>query len=73
MNQSGSGPAVTFDWRDIWLNAHLLDVVARRGLHHINEIERDWQQRRRSAGYDGRLRPMLEQALKQCERERSDG
>ena len=45
--------------------------TTRRGLHHINEIEREWQERWRQAGCPGQLRPMLEDALKQ--RERADG
>ena len=46
--------------------------ATRRGLHHIKEIEREWQERWRNAGYDGQLRPMLEEALKQRERERAE-
>jgi DNA-binding MarR family transcriptional regulator len=46
--------------------------ATRRGLHHIKEIEREWQERWRNAGYDGQLRPMLEGALKQRERERAE-
>jgi DNA-binding MarR family transcriptional regulator len=45
--------------------------TTRRALHHIHEIEREWQERWRQAGYPGHLRPMLEDALKQ--RERADG
>ena len=45
--------------------------TTRRGLHHINEIEREWQERWDHAGCPGQLRPMLEDALKQ--RERADG
>jgi DNA-binding MarR family transcriptional regulator len=47
--------------------------TTRRGLHHVHEIEREWQERWRKAGYDGQLRPMLEDALRQHERERADG
>jgi DNA-binding MarR family transcriptional regulator len=46
--------------------------ATRRGLHHIKEIEREWQERWRNAGYDGQLRPMLEGALNQRERERAE-
>jgi DNA-binding MarR family transcriptional regulator len=42
--------------------------ITRRGLHHINEIEADWQERWRAAGYEGTLRHVLEQALKDAER-----
>jgi DNA-binding MarR family transcriptional regulator len=37
--------------------------VTRRGLHHIHEIEAQWQQRWQEAGHDGRLLPVLEHAL----------
>jgi DNA-binding MarR family transcriptional regulator len=46
--------------------------LARRGLHHINEIEAKWQARWRAAGYDGRLRDVLEQAIAGEERERAE-
>ena len=42
--------------------------VTRRGLHHINEIEAEWQERWRAAGYDGTLRHVLEQALNDAAR-----
>jgi len=42
--------------------------LTRRGLHHIKEIEAEWQQRWREAGHDGTLRPMLERALNSAER-----
>jgi DNA-binding MarR family transcriptional regulator len=42
--------------------------ITRRGLHHINEIEAEWQERWREAGYDGNLRDVLEQALNDTER-----
>jgi DNA-binding MarR family transcriptional regulator len=38
--------------------------LTRRGLHHIKEIEAEWQERWRDAGHDGPLRPILERALK---------
>jgi DNA-binding MarR family transcriptional regulator len=38
--------------------------LTRRGLHHINAIEAEWQERWRAAGHDGHLRPVLERALK---------
>ena len=38
--------------------------LTRRGLHHINAIEAEWQERWRAAGSDTDLRPMLERALK---------
>lgn len=38
--------------------------LTRRGLHHINLIEAEWQERWREAGHDGPLRPILERALK---------
>jgi DNA-binding MarR family transcriptional regulator len=41
--------------------------VTRRGLHHIKEIEAEWQERWRAAGYDGTLRQVLEQALNQAD------
>jgi DNA-binding MarR family transcriptional regulator len=41
--------------------------LTRRGLHHIKEIEAEWQQRWREAGHDGELRPMLERALRSAE------
>jgi hypothetical protein len=41
--------------------------ITRRGLHHIKEIEAEWQQRWRAAGYDGTLRHVLEQALEHGE------
>jgi len=44
--------------------------LTRRGLHHINEIEAAWQARWREAGYDGRLRDVLEQAIAGEERDR---
>jgi DNA-binding MarR family transcriptional regulator len=37
--------------------------LTRRGLHHINAIEAEWQERWRAAGHDGPLRPILERAL----------
>jgi DNA-binding MarR family transcriptional regulator len=37
--------------------------LTRRGLHHINEIEAEWQRRWQEAGHEGRLRPILERAL----------
>jgi DNA-binding MarR family transcriptional regulator len=42
-------------------------ALTRRGLHHINAIEREWQERWREAGHEGQLRPVLERALKQVE------
>jgi DNA-binding MarR family transcriptional regulator len=42
--------------------------LTRRGLHHINAIEAEWQQRWRAAGYDGTLRHVLERALNDGER-----
>ena len=42
--------------------------LTRRGLHHINAIEAEWQERWRAAGHDGELRPMLERTLKAYER-----
>jgi DNA-binding MarR family transcriptional regulator len=42
--------------------------LTRRGLHHIKEIEAEWQQRWRAAGHDGELRPMLERALESAGR-----
>lgn len=42
--------------------------LTRRGLHHINEIEAEWQQRWHAAGYDGTLRHVLEQALNDAAR-----
>jgi DNA-binding MarR family transcriptional regulator len=42
--------------------------LTRRGLHHIKEIEAEWQQRWRAAGHDGELRPVLERALRGAER-----
>jgi DNA-binding MarR family transcriptional regulator len=44
--------------------------LTRRGLHHINEIEAAWQARWREAGYDGRLRDVLEEAIAGEERDR---
>jgi DNA-binding MarR family transcriptional regulator len=41
--------------------------LTRRGLHHINAIEAEWQERWRAAGHEGELRPVLERALKQAE------
>jgi DNA-binding MarR family transcriptional regulator len=41
--------------------------IIRRGLHHINEIEAEWQERWRAAGYDGTLRHVLEHALNDAE------
>ena len=37
--------------------------ITRRGLHHINAIEAEWQQRWRAAGYEGTLRHVLVRAL----------
>ena len=37
--------------------------LTRRGLHHIGEIEAEWQERWAAAGHDGALRPVLERAL----------
>jgi DNA-binding MarR family transcriptional regulator len=42
-----------------------------RGLHHIAEIEAEWQQRWSEAGHDGALRPVLEHAVKSAERARA--
>ena len=42
-----------------------------RGLHHIAEIEAEWQERWREAGHDGTLRPVLERAVKHAERTRA--
>jgi DNA-binding MarR family transcriptional regulator len=42
-------------------------VLTRRGLHHINAIEAEWQARWRAAGHDGELRPILERAIKAVE------
>jgi DNA-binding MarR family transcriptional regulator len=42
-------------------------ALTRRGLHHINAIEAEWQQRWREAGHDEPLRPVLERALKRAE------
>jgi DNA-binding MarR family transcriptional regulator len=42
-----------------------------RGLHHIAEIEAQWQERWREAGHDGPLRPVLERAVKNAERARA--
>jgi DNA-binding MarR family transcriptional regulator len=42
-----------------------------RGLHHIAEIEAEWQERWREAGHDGTLRPVLERAVKDAERTRA--
>ena len=39
-------------------------TLTRRGLHHINAIEAEWQARWRAAGHDGELRPILERAIK---------
>jgi DNA-binding MarR family transcriptional regulator len=44
--------------------------VTRRGLHHIKEIEHEWQARWRDAGYDGQLRDLLARALEDAARER---
>jgi DNA-binding MarR family transcriptional regulator len=44
--------------------------LARRGLHHINEIEAKWQARWQEAGYDGQLRDVLEHAIDGEERAR---
>jgi DNA-binding MarR family transcriptional regulator len=44
--------------------------LTRRGLHHIKEIEVAWQARWREAGYDGRMRDVLEQAIAGEERDR---
>jgi DNA-binding MarR family transcriptional regulator len=41
--------------------------LTRRGLHHINEIEAEWQKRWAAAGHDGALRPVLEGALRASE------
>ena len=41
--------------------------ITRRGLHHIKEIEAEWQERWRAAGYDGTLRHVLERALVDAE------
>jgi DNA-binding MarR family transcriptional regulator len=38
--------------------------LTRRGLHHINAIEAEWQERWRAAGHEGQLRPILEHALR---------
>jgi DNA-binding MarR family transcriptional regulator len=43
-------------------------ALTRRGLHHIKEIEAEWQRRWRDAGHDGELRPMLERALTSAQR-----
>jgi DNA-binding MarR family transcriptional regulator len=42
-----------------------------RGLHHIAEIEAEWQERWREAGHDGTLRPVLERAVEDAERTRA--
>jgi DNA-binding MarR family transcriptional regulator len=44
--------------------------VTRSGLHHIKEIEAEWQARWREAGYDGQLRDVLARGLESAERER---
>jgi DNA-binding MarR family transcriptional regulator len=41
--------------------------LTRRGLHHINAIEAEWQRRWQDAGHDGPLRPILERALHAAE------
>src|SRR5919204_3385044 len=41
--------------------------LTRRGLHHINAIEAEWQERWRAAGHDGQLRPIPQRALKSVE------
>ncbi len=41
--------------------------LTRRGLHHINAIEAEWQERWREAGHEGQLRPVLERALRSVE------
>jgi DNA-binding MarR family transcriptional regulator len=46
--------------------------LTRRGLHHIKAIEAKWQARWREAGYEGRLRDVLEQAIAGEERERAE-
>ena len=38
--------------------------LVRRGLHHIADIEAEWQKRWDGAGHNGRLLPVLEQAIK---------
>jgi DNA-binding MarR family transcriptional regulator len=45
--------------------------LVRRGLHHIAEIEAEWQERWREAGHDGQLRPVLERAVKDAGRARA--
>jgi DNA-binding MarR family transcriptional regulator len=42
-----------------------------RGLHHIAEIEAEWQERWREAGHDGSLRPVLERAVKDAAQARA--
>jgi DNA-binding MarR family transcriptional regulator len=42
-----------------------------RGLHHIAEIEAEWQERWRAAGHDGELRPVLERAVKDAAQARA--
>jgi DNA-binding MarR family transcriptional regulator len=42
-------------------------AVTRRGLHHINEIEAEWERRWSAAGHEGRLLPVLERALNATE------
>ena len=42
-----------------------------RGLHHIADIEAEWQERWREAGHDGTLRPVLERAVKEAEQARA--
>ena len=42
-----------------------------RGLHHIAQIEAEWQERWRAAGHDGELRPVLVRAVKDAARVRA--